>query len=148
MWPSPPLFQHRLSPLFSGPRRCRGGGLFVPARVLSVSSSFICRNTSAKSFSTSLRVVTAAAAASVSLPAVGSKSSKTVLTEATLALSVVSSLTTRSSLTATSTASDFVSRSAHLRERLREEPAQVTSEHPHAFASLLFPPEELGEKPL
>ncbi|KRY08384.1 hypothetical protein T12_4013, partial [Trichinella patagoniensis] len=42
---------------------------------------------------------------------------------------------------------DFVSRSAHLRERLREEPAQVTSEHPHAFAPLLFPPEKLGGKP-
>ncbi|KRZ82867.1 hypothetical protein T08_12010 [Trichinella sp. T8] len=105
MWPSPPHFQHRLSPLLSGPCRCQRGCLFVPACVLSVSSSFICRNTSAKSSSTFLRVVTAAAAASVTLPAVGSKSSKTVLTEATLASTVVSSLTTRSSLTVTSTAS-------------------------------------------
>ncbi|KRY07688.1 hypothetical protein T12_12227 [Trichinella patagoniensis] len=105
MWPSPPHFQHSLSPLLSGSRRGRGGGLFVPARVLSVRTSFICRNTSAKSSSTSLCVVTAVAAASVTLPAVGSKSSNTVLTEATLASSVVSSLTTRSSLTATSTAS-------------------------------------------
>ncbi|KRY49851.1 hypothetical protein T03_2560 [Trichinella britovi] len=110
MWPSTPHFQHRLSPLLSGQRRCRGGGLFVAAGVVSVSSSFSCRNTSAKSSPTSLRVVTAAAAASVTLLAVGS-------------------------------------RSAHLRERLREDPAQVTSEHPHAFAPLLFPPENLGGKP-
>ncbi|KRY05580.1 hypothetical protein T12_14752, partial [Trichinella patagoniensis] len=61
MWPSTP---HRLSPLLSGRRRSRGGGLFVVAGVLSVSSSFSCRNTSAKSSPTSLRVVTAAAAAS------------------------------------------------------------------------------------
>ncbi|KRX64131.1 hypothetical protein T06_11229 [Trichinella sp. T6] len=74
MWPSPPHFQHRLSPLLSGQRRCQGGGLFVAARVLFVSSSFSCRNTSAKSSPTSLRVVTAAAAASVTLPAVGSSS--------------------------------------------------------------------------
>ncbi|KRY26038.1 hypothetical protein T01_5971 [Trichinella spiralis] len=74
MWPSPPHFQHRLPPLLSGRRRCRGSGLFVAAGVLSVSSSFSCRNTSAKSSPTSLRVVTAAAAASVTLPAVGSYS--------------------------------------------------------------------------
>ncbi|KRX13122.1 hypothetical protein T07_2217 [Trichinella nelsoni] len=74
MWPSPPHFQHRLSPLLSGRRRCRGSGLFVAAGVLSVSSSFSCRNTSAKSSPTSLRVVTAAAAASVTRPAVGSSS--------------------------------------------------------------------------
>ncbi|KRY46046.1 hypothetical protein T03_14206 [Trichinella britovi] len=41
MWPSPPHFQHRLSPFLSGRLHCRGGGLFVAARVLSVSSSFI-----------------------------------------------------------------------------------------------------------
>ncbi|KRX32504.1 hypothetical protein T09_13182, partial [Trichinella sp. T9] len=89
MWPSPPHFQHRLSPLLSGRRRCRGSGLFVAAGVLSVSSSFSWRNTSAKSSPTSLRVVTAAAAASVTLPAVGSSSwYASVLTEATLASSV------------------------------------------------------------
>ncbi|KRX48038.1 hypothetical protein T05_5214 [Trichinella murrelli] len=60
MWPSPPHFQHRLSPLLSGRRRCRGSGLFVAAGMLSVSSSFSCRNTSAKSSPISLRVVTAA----------------------------------------------------------------------------------------
>ncbi|KRZ00600.1 hypothetical protein T11_4711 [Trichinella zimbabwensis] len=43
---------------------------------------------------------------------------------------------------------DFVGRSAHLGERLREEPAQVTSKHPHAFTLLLFPPEKLGGEPL
>ncbi|KRX15949.1 hypothetical protein T07_7190 [Trichinella nelsoni] len=74
MWPGPLHFQHRLSPLLSGRRRCRGGGLFVAAGVLSVSSSISCRNTSAKSSLTSFRVVTAAAAASVSLSAVSSSS--------------------------------------------------------------------------
>ncbi|KRZ83138.1 hypothetical protein T08_6040 [Trichinella sp. T8] len=72
MWPSTPHFQHRLSPLLSYRRRCLGGGLFVAPGGLPVNSSFSCRNTSAKSSPTSLRVVTAAAAASVTLPAVGS----------------------------------------------------------------------------
>ncbi|KRX62387.1 hypothetical protein T09_7803 [Trichinella sp. T9] len=39
----------------------------------------------------------------------------------------------------------LVGRSAHLRKRLREKPAQVTSEHPHAFTPLLFSPENSAE---
>ncbi|KRZ41696.1 hypothetical protein T4C_1242 [Trichinella pseudospiralis] len=38
---------------------------------------------------------------------------------------------------------DFLGRTAHLRERLREEAAQVTSKHPHVLTPLLLPPEKL-----
>ncbi|KRX77976.1 hypothetical protein T06_8525 [Trichinella sp. T6] len=106
MWPSPPHVQQRRLPFFSGRRRRWGSDLFAAAGVLLVSSFFNCRTNSANSSPTSFRVVTAAAVASVTSTA-GCLSSWSAfaLTEETLALSVVSSLQTRSSRAATSIAS-------------------------------------------
>ncbi|KRZ84427.1 hypothetical protein T08_4232 [Trichinella sp. T8] len=106
MWPSPPHVQQRKLPFFSGRRRRWGSDLFAAAGVLLVSSSFNCRTNSANSSPTSFRVVTAAAVASVTSTAGCLSSwSASALTEETLALSVVSSLQTRSSRAATSIAS-------------------------------------------
>ncbi|OUC40639.1 hypothetical protein D917_03931 [Trichinella nativa] len=97
-----------------------------------ISSSFNCRTSSASSFPTSFRVFTGAAVASVT-PTAGYSSSlsASVLTEETLALSVVKSLQTPGSCRPI--------------RSFQGTPAQVTSEHPHAFTPLLFPPEKLGE---
>ncbi|KRZ48922.1 hypothetical protein T02_15745 [Trichinella nativa] len=106
MWPSPPHVQQRKLPFFSGRRRRWGSDLFAAAGVLLVSSSFNCRTNSANSSPTSFRVVTAAAVASMTSTAGCLSSwSASALTEETLALSVVSSLQTRSSRAATSIAS-------------------------------------------
>ncbi|KRX25417.1 hypothetical protein T07_3657 [Trichinella nelsoni] len=106
MWPSPPHVQQRKLPLFFSRRRRWGSDLFAAAGVLLVSSSFNCRTNSANSSPTSFRVVTAAAVASVTSTAGCLSSwSASALTEETLALSVVSSLQTRSSRAATSIAS-------------------------------------------
>ncbi|KRX53464.1 hypothetical protein T09_8868 [Trichinella sp. T9] len=106
MWPSPPHVQQRKLPFFSGRRRRWGSDLFAAAGELLVSNSFNCRTNSANSSPTSFRVVTAAAVASVTWTAGCLSSwSASALTEETLALSVVSSLQTRSSRAATSIAS-------------------------------------------
>ncbi|KRZ66200.1 hypothetical protein T10_915 [Trichinella papuae] len=151
MWPSPPHVQQRLLPLFSGRRRRWGSDLFVaaglPHHFRQVFSHFLARRHRGgccfRDHSGWLLVFWV----SVCFDRGDARLERGELSHHALFLGRnVDCLRGESCLELLQ--QDFVGRSAHLRERLREEPAQVTSKHPHAFTPLLFPPENLSGKPL